>query len=133
MSTRATHTSERRSPRRTRRGSRAFIVEALVLFVFLVITLAIVSQLFFASANQAQKSLELERAITVAANVAERFSANPTSAEISEAGQDGLSVRCAITPQFTTSGTLYEATITVSNEYEDIYTLTTARYVSEVR
>lgn len=42
-------------------------------------------------------------------------------------------MRCAITPQFTASGTLYEATITVSNEYEDIYTLTTARYVSEVR
>ena len=133
MSTRAAHTNEPRAPRRTRRGSRAFIVEALVLFVFLVITLAIVSQLFFASANQAQKSLELERAITVAANAAERFSANPTSAEISEAGQDGLTVRCTITPQFTTSGTLYEATITVSNEYEDIYTLTTARYVSEVR
>lgn len=133
MSTRAAHTNEPRAPRRTRRGSRAFIVEALVLFVFLVITLAIVSQLFFASANQAQKSLELERAITVASNAAERFSANPTSAEISEAGQDGLTVRCTITPQFTASGTLYEATITVSNEYEDIYTLTTARYVSEVR
>lgn len=133
MDMHATHTNGHRTPRRTRQGSRAFIVEALVLFVFLVIALAVVSQLFFASANQAQKSLELERAITVAANAAERFSANPASTEISEAGQDGLSVRCAITPQFTAAGTLYKATIIVSNEYEDIYTLTTARYVSEVR
>lgn len=131
MGAHETFTSDRHALRRTRRGNRAFIVEALVLFVFLVATLAIVSQLFFASASQAQRSLELERAVTIAANAAERFSANPASPDL-DTGSDGLSVRCAITPQFLTGGTLYKATIIVSNEVEDIYTLDTARYVSEV-
>lgn len=131
MGMHSTSMGQRHGLRRTRKGSRAFIVEALILFVFLVATLAIVSQLFFASASQAQKSLELERAVTVAANTAERFSANPASTEL-DGTADGLSVRCAITPQFTSTGTLYKATIIVSNEVEDIYTLTTARYVSEV-
>lgn len=131
MDTRQTSTQRHHGLHRTRKGGRAFIVEALVLFAFLVVTLAVVSQLFFASANQAQKSLELERAVTVAANTAERFSANPTSTEL-DGVRDGLSVRCAIMPQFTTTGTLYKATIIVSNEVEDIYTMTTARYVSEV-
>lgn len=124
-------TAKTHVPHRTHRGNRAFIVEALVLFVFLVATLAIVSQLFFASASQAQKSLELERAVTIAANAAERFSANPASPDL-DTSQDGLALRCEISPQFMPAGILYEATIIVSNDVEDIYTLETARYVSGV-
>lgn len=133
MSTRAAHTSEHRSPRRTRRGSRAFIVEALVLFVFLVITLAIVSQLFFASANQAPEEPRA-RARDYRRRQRRRAFLGQPHERRDLRSRPGWPVG-ALRDHAAVHGkrTLYEATITVSNEYEDIYTLTTARYVSEVR
>lgn len=127
----ATQTNDARQQRTGRRGNRAFIVEALVLFVFLVATLAIVTQLFFASANRAQRSLELERAVTIAANTAERFSANPLSREL-DGSYDGLEASCRVTPQRMAAGTLYHALVTVRSGDEEVYRLETSRYVSEV-
>lgn len=116
---------------RARRGNRAFIVEVLVLFAFLVAAFAIVMQLLVGSASHAQESLELERAVTLASNAAERFSANPLSREL-DGSEDGLDLRCQVVPQHMAAGTLYSAIITVSSAGEDIYALETARYVSEV-
>lgn len=115
--------------KRTRKSGRAFIIEALVMFVFLVATLAIVTQLFIASANKSVQGQDLERSSFLAANVAERFSANPLSTNL-DISQDGLFVNCAVTPQTMSSGTLYKAVITVFDGYDVIYTIETARYVS---
>lgn len=117
--------------RRTNKGGRAFIVESLVMFVFLVAMLAVVTQLFIASAHRSVQGQNLERSVLLASNVAERFSADPLSNNLF-LEQDGLIVTCVVTPQTMTSGTLYNAVITVTDGYDDIYVLETARYVSVV-
>lgn len=129
MAMSSAHTGQR--AKRTRKSGRAFIIESLVMFVFLVATLAIVTQLFIASANKSVQGQDLERSSLLAANVAERFSADPLSNNLN-LSQDGLFVTCAVTPQPLSSGTLYKAVITVSDGYDDIYTIETARYVSVV-
>lgn len=113
-------------------GSMAFIVESLILLVFLVSSLAIVSQLLLASADKAVTSLHLENAVTLATNTAERFSADPSSSQL-DATQDGLVATCEVTPQATDMGTLYTALITVSDDNGEVYSITTSRYVSGVR
>lgn len=120
-----------RTSRRTRRGNRAFIVETLVLFVFLIVSFTVIVQLYVASAGLAQQSLELERAATAAANVAERFSADPTSGKL-DVSEDKLTVTCEVTPEATPTGTLYRAHIVATASGTQVYTLDTARYVSGV-
>ena len=131
MAVQQTYQRDERAVKRTRKGGRAFIIEAIALFSFLVITLVVTSLLFLASANRAQESLELERAVILASNTAERFSANLFAGDL-ETSQDGLTASCEITPQTMPGGTLYKATITVTGDSGTIYSIETARYVSEV-
>lgn len=128
----STSASEGTAIKRSNKSGRAFIIESLVLFVFLVATLIVVSQLFFASINMSSQGRDLERATIIASNAAERFTANPTGANL-DATENGLSVSCDVTPQRMGSGILYDADITVTDENDVvIYAIQTSRYVSGV-
>lgn len=116
---------------RSSKGGRAFIVETIILFVFLVATLIVVSLLFFASISMSVEGQNLERATLIAANTAERFFTDPTSPDLNGTEQD-LSVNCDVTPQSIGNGTLYQAVITVYDKGESIYSIQTSRYVSGV-
>ena len=75
MGTVTRHIEQPRAPRRSRRGNRAFIIETLVLFVFLIVSFAVIVRLYVGSAIVAQNSLDLERAVASAGNIAERCDA----------------------------------------------------------
>lgn len=111
-------------------GGTAYLVEAMVLLAFLVAALAVCSALFAQSLSTAREQSRLERAVAVATDTAERFSADPSDPEgCIPDDTDGLDVACDVTPEQNAAGTLYEATITVSDGGQQVYTLTTARYV----
>ena len=135
-------TSRRHRFERPAWSGTAFLVEALVLLVFLAACVAVFVQLYTHAASQASESRELSHAVAAATDVAERFAADPTSvAETTQA--DGLVVTCARTEDNAGSGTLYKATISVWDEealaadnpagaelaQEPIYSITTARFV----
>ena len=90
----------------------AFIVEALLLLVFLAVCLAGFMRLFGESHRMAAESQQLEQALLLAQNRAEQFAADPAGAE-GETTQGDLAVTCVVTPQETEGGTLYQAEITV--------------------
>lgn len=108
-------------------GDTAYLVEAMVLLIFLVAVLAVCSALFAQSLTTAREQSRLERAIAVATDAAEQFSADPTG--YTPEDTDEFQVTCSVTPETNAAGTLYEATITVNEDDSQIYTLTTARYV----
>ena len=121
--------SQIRAARKTQReSSLAFIVEALVLLLFLIGSLAIITQLFSLSANKATQSKHLEQGVIVASNVAERFSANPKGVE-EMTNERGLAVSCSVTEENLAYGTRYDALITVFDDNGEVYRLTTSRYV----
>ncbi len=111
-----------------RRSSLAFIVEALVLLVFLIGSLAIIAQLFAASANKATQSSQLEQAVILASNTAEQFSADPKNVK-ETAMSNGLAVTCTVNETSLSHGTRYDALIVVFNESGEVYRLNTVRYV----
>lgn len=125
------HGERPQGPRRSRRGNRAFIIETLVLFVFLIVSFAVIVRLYVGSAIVAQNGLDLERAVACAGNVAERFSADPLATNL-DVSDDKLTVTCEVTPESMTGGTLYRAHITATVDDVEVYTLDTARYVSGV-
>ena len=110
------------------RGS-AFLVEALVVLGFLMVALTIFVQLFSKAQIQGLGANQLSKAVFVATNYAEEFSADPTGVE-AQREEDGLTATCSVEENKRNGGTLYEATIEVSDGSKTIYTLATARYVS---
>lgn len=111
-----------------RRSSLAFIVESLVLLVFLIASLAVIMQVLAASANKATESRQLEQAVILASNAAEKFSADPTGIEeTTMAGE--LALTCTVDETSLAQGTRYTASIVVFNKSGEIYRLSTARYV----
>ncbi len=112
----------------THRGM-AFLVEALVVLAFLMTSLAVFVQLFSSAQIKGLHSERLSRAVILATNTAEEFSAHPTTIEESTT-EDGLTIVCDVDDEKRDAGTLYNATITVRDGEEDVYTLHTARYVS---
>lgn len=114
-------------------ASAAFIVESLLLLVFLVGSLAIFTQMFASSADQASRGGTLSAAVAAASNTAERFAADPAAVE-PQTQQGDLRVVSDVTVEPREGGTLYHATISVfdANDAEPVYTVTSARYVSGV-
>ena len=114
-------------------SSVAFIVESMLLLVFLAGSLAILTQLFFTSLNRSVESRTLDAATIAATSIAEHFAANPT--DVQERTQLGdLYVLCSVTGQERADGTLYKAHISVydSNTDEVAFEMDTARYESGV-
>lgn len=124
--------------RRTAQGTRAswasvaFIVEAILLLVFLVASLAVLTQLFLTSLNKSVESRSLDAATIAATSIAEHFAADPAGVEEGTKFGD-LYVKCEVSDTPRRNGTLYEAHISVFdlNSGSLIYELDTSRYESE--
>ena len=112
--------------------SVAFIVESILLLVFLVGSLAVLTQLFVTSLNQSVKSRTLDAATIAASTIAEHFAADPS--DVADEVQLGdLKVTCQVSEEPHDNGTLYVAHIDVfdltgSSGDESVYSLETARY-----
>lgn len=100
------------SAHRRSRSGVAFIIEALILLVFLAGSLAVLMQLFADSYLEGTASKAEARAIQLASNAAERFSADPGS--MTEFTVDGdYFVYSPVRAQEREAGTFYTATIMV--------------------
>lgn len=127
------------SRNRSSRGA-AFIVESLILLVFVAASIAVFTQLFSASIATATKATDLTEAAIVAQSAAEEFSSNPEAVAAGQAvgqgyalnGSGDFSVKCEVAQTKTNAGTLYNATISVfkNAEGDAIYELNATRYLS---
>lgn len=126
-----------RDPRQTHsRSNIAFIIEMLVLLVFVAGCLAVLIQMFSFAHHQGQENAKTVKAIHLASNAAECFSADPTAAPEREVFDD-MVVFTTVKSESRSAGTLYIATIEVySADDRDaqagsrpFYGLETARYV----
>lgn len=107
----------------------AFIMEALILLLFLAACLAIFMELFGTANERGVQNVRYEQAVILAANEAERFAADPAAlAEGAAAEADGLQVSVTVTPEPTAAGVLYRADIAVADESGELYRLQTACY-----
>ena len=97
---------------RKRWAGAAFLVEAMLLLLFLMASIAIFTQLFAATAERSNESRNLTDAVAVATSTAERFAANPADAACDET-RDGLRIICEVSPSKRGGGTIYYATISV--------------------
>lgn len=112
------------------RGHRnvAFLIEAMIVLALFMACMSIFVQLLSSAQLQGRLASIRSDAVLAATNRAEEFCANPT--DIDEVTQEGdLVVTCVVDPTSHKAGTLYSATITVSHNEQEIYTLHTARYV----
>lgn len=133
--------------RRPRRGA-AFIVEALVLLVFLIASLAVIMQVIAGAHERSIEADRLSNAIILASNDAEAFAADPTSGNtggeyvlvdgqlvqpegpIDVLDKSVYDLTRIVEAQSQPGGTLYTAHIYVSCGGEATYQIDTARYVS---
>lgn len=122
------------------RSAASFVVEALVLLVFLAACMAVFTQLFSGSATLAKQSERLSDAVMVAKDAAEEFSSapeavasgKPVGLTVIANGKGSFDVSCDVTTDETDAGTLYRAHISVSDSQGVAYELDATRYVSEV-
>ena len=128
----ATLLAAHRRPDTTWHGT-AFVVEALVLLVFLAFALATFMQLFSAAHQRGVAEHELTQAVLLASNDAEQFAAAPqegSTADTFDVNGVTYLVTRSVAPAPQEGGTLYRAEIIVETEGEQVYALNTARYVS---
>lgn len=119
------------SSKRTGSGHRgmAFLIEALVVLAFLMASLAVFVKLFTSAQLEGLGANNLSQAVILASNTAEEFSVDPTG--VQETTTEGnFVVTCEVAEEEHDAGTLYNATITVTDGTNELYTLRTARYVS---
>ncbi len=128
----------------------AFQLESIVLLAFIILSITLITVLFAASyqkgteANRISESLAL--AVSSAENSAETFAADPINSksyttyylfedgkfiEVDEEGEGIYAVSRVCTPEKREAGTLYRATVTVECNGLEVYSLNTAKYVSE--
>lgn len=109
-------------------STKSFLIEALVVLALLMSCLAVFAKLFTSAYLEGQAANQLSGAVLVAQNCAEEFSANPLA--VSPTSEQGdYVVSCTTTEQSHAQGTLFQATIVVSLKGEEVYSLTTSRYV----
>lgn len=130
----------------------AFKLEALLLLLFLVIAVVILTSVFSNSYVKGSQANELSQALSLATggavNGAETFAADPTATvdettyyaerdstitAVDETDSDAYAVTRTTTVEKTTGGTLYRATISVNHHDREVYSLDTARYISDGR
>lgn len=137
---------------RPRWAGAAFLVEAMLLLVFLIASFAVFTQLFAAAADRANRSEALTEAVVAASTVAERFAADPAAVQ-RETREGNMVVICDQAVEPRTAGNVVHATILVyaadgapsdssaaqasgngssAVEGEPLYVIETARYVGEV-
>lgn len=91
-------------------GGVAFLVEAMLLLVVLIASLAVFTQLFGAAVDRGERSEQLSQAVAAVSSATEEFIANP-----SQAGgvwrQGDLVVSCQVEGEERAGGTLWHATV----------------------
>ena len=124
--------SLRRNQKGAWRGT-ALIVEILIILVVVVACLTVFIKLFsYAYASNAYDQ-HRAHAITLATNQAECFAADTSPAAGTFTQNEGkYTTTWTITAEPTKRGTLYSAVISVSYADQELYTLSTASYVSLV-
>ena len=122
------------SLRRNRKGAwrgTALIVEILVILVVVVACLTVFVKLFSYAYTSNAYDQHRARAITLATNQAERFAADTSPATGTFSQNEGkYTTTWTITAEPTKRGTLYSAVIAVYHADQELYTLSTASYVS---
>lgn len=129
---------------RIRWSGAAVLVEAMLLLVFLIASLAVLVQMFATAVNCADESAQLTAAVAAASDMAEQFAADPTNIA-EETNADGLLVVCDVKAEPRKAGTLYHAEISVYAADADasagavtapagdpVYSVSTSRFESEV-
>ena len=122
--------SVNRSEQGTWRGT-ALIVEVLIILVVVVACLGVFAKLFSYAYSSNLYDQHRAHAITLATSEAEVFAAQTeisTGTFTENSGEYAVTSTISSTP--TARGTLYNATISVSYEDEEIYSLETAHYIS---
>ena len=124
------------SLRRNRKGAwrgTALIVEILIILVVVVACLTVFVKLFSYAYTSNAYDQHRAHAITLATNQAERFAADTSPATGTFTQNEGkYTTTWTITAEPTKRGTLYSAVISVSYADQELYTLSTASYVSLV-
>ena len=120
---------------RTPWSSVAFIVESVLLLLFLVASLAVLTKIFSASLNHSVESRTLDAATIAASSIAEHFAADPNSVEERTVLGD-LVIMCTVTDEERPGGTMKYADIRVYDTSEKntgsaIYTISTSHYESD--
>ena len=111
----------------------AFFVEAIILMVFLVATMAVFTNLLVSSQVRGADTSVLTNAIVVTENEAEAFAAHP-EAGTTTVKQGNLTITRTVEAVEGEGGTLYRAELVTTNQSGiQIYSLTTSKYVSEVK
>lgn len=118
------------------RSGIAFIIEMLVLLVLVAGCLSVLVKAFAYAHQQGEENSNTVKAVHLASNAAERFSADPTSVPEVEIVDD-LAVYTTISSSPQSTGTLYQATIEVYDVDDrdaragsrPFYGLETARYI----
>lgn len=126
-----------RKDRRSSWHGKAFLVESMVLLVFLVASLSVLVSLFVQARIEGAAGERLSQAIQLAQNAAEEFAADPAAAQGLTLEDGGLVATVRISEEPHEAGSLFNATVTVvdaegsgSNDAgEEVYRLDTARYV----
>ena len=122
------------SLRRNRKGAwrgTALIVEILVILVVVVACLTVFVKLFSYAYTSNAYDQHRAHAITLATNQAERFAADTSPATGTFTQDEGkYTTPWTVTAEPTKCGTLYSAVISVSYADQELYTLSTASYVS---
>lgn len=113
--------------------SVAFIVESILLLLFLVASLAVLTSVFTSSLNRSVESRTLDAATIAASSVAEHFAADPL-AVAGETDLGDLNVACTVSLEDRADGILYKAHIDVfdtsagGDEPALVYSLDTLKY-----
>lgn len=122
------------SLRRNRKGAwrgTALIVEILIILVVVVACLTVFVKLFSYAYTSNAYDQHRAHAITLATNQAERFAADTSPATGTFTQDEGkYTTTWTVTAEPTKRGTLYSAVISVSYSDQELYTLSTASYVS---
>lgn len=112
----------------------AFLIEAVVLLAFIAVCITVFFRLFAYSKDISVTNRELSSAVMYASNTAEEFALSPATMDGYSNTEGDFVVTCSVEPEDTSTGTLYKASIVVSSAStgDELYTLTTSSYVSEV-
>lgn len=131
-----------RSDRTTKQA--AFIVEALVLLVFILGSMAVLMQMFATARATGIEAHNLSQAIVLASNRAEEFSGAPATGDTEsffaeydgkleaagESDEDAFRVTCDVSSEQRGGGTLYRAEIAIERHGNVLYELSSACYRS---
>ncbi len=146
MTNLSTPTLALRPHNRSRTKSRSFLVEALLLLVFLSASVAVILQVFVAAGTLSRDAHALSVSEHLAVNALERFQASPTKefgvSYFTEQGEAlpgpftaTFAVNVESTPEDTAAGTLVNAVVTVTDlrataAGQAPYQISSARYLS---